>query len=259
MIAIPEDNTDQEARVKDVVKIIIPDIEMTGSKIHRLEKPSAGKTRLLKIIMPDSSKHSQLIRKNKKIQAVDRFKNVYIKPHQTVMQRELFIILRQELRERQESGENLVICSTESTCVVQNNEDPLVTIDPHHPGLLIQPPNDSVSYKKFPTIIERTASIERSFVLPALTQELTSRKTAWAVSRPAARSESSGGPIGPTGATALILDAVSSRSVAGKHFLGYSYFPTNDGRLDFCLFEVLFGFVIGRIEVVTDLWNRRMK
>ncbi|KAG5884364.1 hypothetical protein JTB14_003312 [Gonioctena quinquepunctata] len=109
MFGIPEDNTDQEAIVKDVVNIIIPDIEMAGSKIHRLGKPSAGKTRPLKIIMPDSSKHSQLIRNNKKIQAVDRFKNVYIKPDQTVMQRGLFIRLRQELRERQESGESDLI------------------------------------------------------------------------------------------------------------------------------------------------------
>ncbi|KAG5874504.1 hypothetical protein JTB14_025782 [Gonioctena quinquepunctata] len=116
--------------------------------------------------MPDSSKHSQLIGDNKKIQAVDRFKDVYIKPDQTVMQRELYIRMRQELRERQESSEiqwnsiknindrllDLVLCSTEATCVVQNNEDPLVPIDPHHPELLIQVSNDSVSYKKFPTI-----------------------------------------------------------------------------------------------------------
>ncbi|KAG5892319.1 hypothetical protein JTB14_012159 [Gonioctena quinquepunctata] len=52
---------------------------------------------------------------------------------------------------------DLVICSTESTCVVENNEDPLVPIDPHHPGLLIQLPNDSVSYKKFPTIIKSSS------------------------------------------------------------------------------------------------------
>ncbi|KAG5883634.1 hypothetical protein JTB14_025137 [Gonioctena quinquepunctata] len=59
---------------------------------------------------------------------------------------------------------DLVICSTESTCVVQNNEDPLVTIDPHHPGLLIQLPNDSVSYKKFPTIIKRIEVFSSSFL-----------------------------------------------------------------------------------------------
>ncbi|KAG5879399.1 hypothetical protein JTB14_027222 [Gonioctena quinquepunctata] len=50
---------------------------------------------------------------------------------------------------------DLVICATESTCVVKNNEDPLVPLDPHHPGLLIQLSNDSVSYKKIPTIIKR--------------------------------------------------------------------------------------------------------
>ncbi|KAG5888126.1 hypothetical protein JTB14_019897 [Gonioctena quinquepunctata] len=117
MFGIPEDDTDQDAIVKDVVKIIIPDFEMTGSKIHRLGKPSAGKTRPLKIIMPTSSKHSQLIRNNKKIQAVDRFRDVYIKPDQTVMQRELFIRLRQELRERQESD------STEVGYIIANLTD----------------------------------------------------------------------------------------------------------------------------------------
>ncbi|KAG5873686.1 hypothetical protein JTB14_026579 [Gonioctena quinquepunctata] len=84
---------------------------MTGSKIHRLGKPTAGETRPLEINMPDSSKHSQLIGNNKKIQAVDRFKDVYIKPDQTVMQRELFIRMRQELRKRQESGEMIVACA----------------------------------------------------------------------------------------------------------------------------------------------------
>ncbi|KAG5867208.1 hypothetical protein JTB14_012514 [Gonioctena quinquepunctata] len=58
MFGIPEDNTDQEAIVKDVVKIIIPDFEMTGSKIHRLGKPTAGKTTPLKMIMPDRARNT---------------------------------------------------------------------------------------------------------------------------------------------------------------------------------------------------------
>lgn len=105
VFGIPEDTVDQGIAVEDVIRTIVPSFNIAGSRMHRLGRPSSGKNRPIKIIMTDISNHSVLIKSNKKLQAVDRFKNVYIKPDMTVMQREHLMRLRRELKERLDSGE----------------------------------------------------------------------------------------------------------------------------------------------------------
>lgn len=110
LFGIPEDADDQEAVVEDVLRIVVPGFDISGSKMHRLGRPSPGKCRPIKIIMPDSCNHSVFIKNNKKIRTIEKFKDVYIKPDMTIMQREHLLRLRRELKERHDSGEqNLII------------------------------------------------------------------------------------------------------------------------------------------------------
>ncbi|KAG5899398.1 hypothetical protein JTB14_020220 [Gonioctena quinquepunctata] len=108
VFGILESALDSDA-VKDVIRTVVPDFEMTGSKTYRLGKPSQEKNRPIRIIMPNNNHHSLLIKNNRKIQAVDQFKDIYIKPDQTVLQREHLIRLRQERKNRQDLGEQDLI------------------------------------------------------------------------------------------------------------------------------------------------------
>ena len=76
----------------------------------RLGKITANKNRprLLRVSLQSSTQKSELFRKAKRLKN-SRFKNVYVHPDLTPMQRDLNFKLRREMKERRERGEDVMI------------------------------------------------------------------------------------------------------------------------------------------------------
>lgn len=106
IFGVPEDEDDPVVIVRDIITNIIPNVNMNNPQVHRLGKRFPGKTRPIKLTLPNKADIPLLIKNNKTLQNNEKFRNVYIRPDQTVRQRDYFLTLRRELMERQKSGEN---------------------------------------------------------------------------------------------------------------------------------------------------------
>lgn len=92
--------------VRDIITNIIPNVNMNNPQMHRLGKRFPGKSRPIKLTLPNKADIPLLIKNNKTLQNNEKFRSVYIRPDQTVRQRDYFLTLRRELMERQKCGEN---------------------------------------------------------------------------------------------------------------------------------------------------------
>ncbi|KAG5883211.1 hypothetical protein JTB14_032867 [Gonioctena quinquepunctata] len=99
VFGILESALDSDA-VKDVIRTVVPDFEMTGSKTYRLAQ-------------------------------------------------------RNYVRNNNNRLLDLVICPAETRCVVQHNDDPIVPIDLHHPGLTVQLSISTGNVKNFVSSVKR--------------------------------------------------------------------------------------------------------
>lgn len=109
IFGVPEEVDDPTSIVCDIVSAIVPDLAITNQRMHRLGKRLRGKSRPIKVSLSNNADKLTLIRGNKRLQRIERFKNVYIRPDQTIKQRNYLSLLRQQLMERQQNGEDDII------------------------------------------------------------------------------------------------------------------------------------------------------
>ena len=76
---------------------------------HRLGKPSPYKPRLLKVKCEDVEVRNNALRYAKKLKNKDQYRNVFINPDRTQLERERFKALTTELKQRRANNENVVI------------------------------------------------------------------------------------------------------------------------------------------------------
>lgn len=110
---IPESGkAEAQERTRDDTEVITRVMEAMGientdiiDKCTRIGKKLPGKQRLTKVTLRDKSLRGNILRSSKSLKDSDEFKNVYIDPDQTRLQRMEQRDLRKELKERREKGE----------------------------------------------------------------------------------------------------------------------------------------------------------
>ncbi|KAG5895099.1 hypothetical protein JTB14_036374 [Gonioctena quinquepunctata] len=101
---IPEDVSNLENFVRNVVSVIIPDFDVKSSQVARLGRFSTDKSRPVKLTLPNKSSVPVLVMNGKKLQSTEGFSKIYIRPDQTAIQRDHYFNLRRELKQINETG-----------------------------------------------------------------------------------------------------------------------------------------------------------
>ena len=106
--SVEERSRFDESEVKGVMnKIGISGVEI--SNVHRIGKKRSDGSRLLKVRVNDPAKKVEILRKCKDLKKFESHKGIYINPDRTPMQQEKDKHLRDELKDRREKGEDVVI------------------------------------------------------------------------------------------------------------------------------------------------------
>lgn len=112
IFGIPENTVNIKEFVRTLISDILPDANVPDFTVLRLGKliPTDNKSRPVKVILPAANYGHQILKNNSKIKAMDRYRDIYVRPDQTIRQREYFLKLKQELNDRTAAGEtNLLI------------------------------------------------------------------------------------------------------------------------------------------------------
>lgn len=110
IFGIPENTPNLSNTTMEIIKKVIPDVNENQITFSRVGKsvPLNNKNRPVKVVLPNKDDALRLIKNNKLIKSI--FKDIYIRPDNTVKQREYYLKLRNELNERIANGEtNLYI------------------------------------------------------------------------------------------------------------------------------------------------------
>ena len=92
----------------DIFNIVSDDADCIVG-VHRIGKQGEKRSRLLKVKCKDSESRNRVLRHAKELRKNIKYKNVFINPDRTPLEQRLFKALLQELRERKDSNENVVI------------------------------------------------------------------------------------------------------------------------------------------------------
>ena len=98
---------DREAIMALAAAVGVDDLEPT--EVSRIGQTRSSKPRLLRFKCSDSDDRSTLLRKSKELKNCIEYRETYINPDQTKMQREHGKAMRAELKSRREKGEDVVI------------------------------------------------------------------------------------------------------------------------------------------------------
>ena len=77
--------------------------------VHRIGKMNSSLPRLMRVICRDTSTKLTLLRKAKDLRRLPEYRNVFVNPDFTPIQQKEQRLLREELKERRSSGENVII------------------------------------------------------------------------------------------------------------------------------------------------------
>ena len=97
-----------EAAVNDISKELSVGI-VDGFKTMRIGRPGDSKPRLLKAVFTSLGDRNALLRKGKSLRTSSKYKQVFINPDLTALQRHSNKQLRAELKRRREAGERVKI------------------------------------------------------------------------------------------------------------------------------------------------------
>ena len=109
-------NMGEESSTKDHEKVHslfetefnVPKSSVTN--VLRLGKPGGSKARLLLVTLSDEHHKRLVMKQASKLQATERWNNIYVTPDLTIKERETNKALREELKRRKDNGEkNLII------------------------------------------------------------------------------------------------------------------------------------------------------
>lgn len=85
-------------------------LETDGIRIHRIGKIGQTKRpRLLKVKCKNIEQKITILRKGRELRDHQQYKNVYINPDRTYLQRAMHQSLREELKQRRDKGEDVII------------------------------------------------------------------------------------------------------------------------------------------------------
>ena len=115
-LAEPTSGTPQERRDEDksTVRDIIRDLSLDVFDIEETQRigkidSTRKKPRLLCVTCSDKASKYDLLRSAKELRNIDKYKNIYINPDLTFIQREKNRNLRKELKEKREEGLDVII------------------------------------------------------------------------------------------------------------------------------------------------------
>ena len=103
---------ERKSHDETVVNNISNDLNINISghfRCFRIGKPGSERPRLLKVVFTSMEDKMNLLRKGKMLRKSERFRQVYINPDLTILQRENNRSLREELKRRREAGEQVMI------------------------------------------------------------------------------------------------------------------------------------------------------
>jgi hypothetical protein len=77
--------------------------------VHRIGKPGGTRPRLLKVRCKDSEFRNHLLRRAKELRKNHKYKGIFINPDRTPIEQRRYKELLEELKERKDSKEDVVI------------------------------------------------------------------------------------------------------------------------------------------------------
>lgn len=92
-------------------------------EVARIGKTTTGKPRLLKVKLGNPSQVNAILRNKNKLSLTDRYKKISILADQTPQQMKYLEEVRQELKQRQDSGENVTIKYKRGIPTIVPNDD----------------------------------------------------------------------------------------------------------------------------------------
>lgn len=109
-----EGSTDERATAdREHVDSILEDIadvdDDAVSKCHRIGRYMTGKVRLLRVVLKDEETKQSILVKAKQLRNTPSYRNIYVNPDLTTIQRNADKMLREELKRRKNEGHDVII------------------------------------------------------------------------------------------------------------------------------------------------------